>query len=76
MHKPGAAEVHAAINVDAVPPCIDPGAIYLSRRAAQHGTDGGMTVYELSPPKDAQEATSELFATGCVHEHSTPGKIF
>ena len=76
MHKPGAAEEHAAINVDAPPCCIYPGTIYLSRRAAEHGTDGRMTVYQLSPAEDAQKAAGELFAIGRVRERSTPGKIF
>ena len=76
MHKPGPAEKHAAINVDAPPTCIYPGAIYLCGRAAEHGTDGGMTVYQLSPAENAQKAAGELFASGRVHERSTPGKIF
>ena len=76
IHKPGPAEKHAAINVDALPACIYPWAIYPSGRAAEHRTDGGMTVYQLSPAEDAQKTTGELFAGGRVHERSTPGKIF
>ena len=76
MHEPWPAERHTAINVDALPTCIYPGAIYLSRRAAEHGTDGGMPVYQLSSSEDTQKATGELFAIIRVHERSTPGKIF
>ncbi len=76
IHKPGPAETHAAINVDALPTCIYPGAIYLCGRAAEQGTDGGMTVYQLSPAEDAQKAAGELFANGSVHECSMPGKLF
>ncbi len=76
IHKPGPAETHAAINVDALPIRICPGAIYLSGRAAEHGTDGGMTMYQLSPAEGAQKVTGELFANGRVHECSTPGKLF
>jgi len=75
MHKPGPAKKHTTINVDALPTCIYPGTVYLSGRAAEHGTDGGMTVYQLSPSEDAQKAAGELFAIGRIHERSTPGKI-
>ena len=76
MHNPGPAEIHAAIDVDALPTCVYPGAIYFAWRAAAHCTDGRMTVYQLSPAEDAQKAAGELFAKGCVHERPTPGKIF
>ncbi len=75
IHKPRPAEKHAAINVDALPICIYPGAIYLSGRAAEHGTDRGMAMYQLSPAEDAQKAAGELFANGRIHECSTPGKL-
>ena len=76
MHKSGRAKKHAAINVDALPTGIYPGPIYLSGWAAEHGTDGSMTMYQLASTEDAQKAARELFASERMHEHSTPGKIF
>ena len=76
MYEPGPAEIHTAIDVDALPTRIYPGAIYLSGWAAEHETDGGMTMYQSSPAEDAQKAAGELFSIGRVHERSTPGKLF
>src|SRR5260221_7203626 len=72
MHEPGPAEIHAAINVDTVPTCIYPGAIYLSGWAAEHETDGGMTMYQSSPAEDAQKAAGGQFPPLLLHIPTTP----
>src|SRR5258707_3254279 len=74
MHEPGPAEIHTAIDVDALPTCIYPGPIYLSGWAAEHETDGGMTVYQSLPTEDAQKAAAELFSICRVHERAPPGR--
>jgi hypothetical protein len=75
VHKTGSFKKHTAIDIDALPTCIYPGAMDLSWMAAEHSTDGSITMYQLASTEGGEKTQSELFAVSGVQENAAPLKF-